>query len=226
MERIKRATRDYAADSGTPERKMVFSICEWGVGKPYLWGASAGNLWRTTGDIAANWKSVCAIYERNVELYEYAGTGHRNDPDMPEVGVGKLTPSENLAHFALRCMMASPLILGNDIRTITDDVLKIVTNPRLIAIDQDALGKQCKRIAKGRVQVLVKPLTGGRTAICLLNKGEATSYDFGEDMFISESYVTYNPHAQVTNAVTGENADKSEFLRGNIDRHSVKVYVI
>lgn len=223
---IKRATARYAEESGTEERKMVFSICEWGSGKPYLWGASAGNLWRTTFDIQPNWNSVCKLYEQNVELYKYASPGHWNDPDMLEVGVGNLTYNENVAHFALWCMMASPLILGNDIRSITDEVLSIITNKALISIDQDPLGKQCKRIVNNAVQVLVKPLSGGKTAICLFNKGERTSYDLSEDIYKNEEYISYDGSLPVTDCLTGKAADKAEYLRGEMDRHSVKVFIV
>ena len=131
-------------------------------------GAGAGNLWRTTMDIKAFWASILAIYEFNVRLYKYAGPGNWNDPDMLEVGNGNLTDDENKAHFSLWCMMAAPLILGNDIRTFlkpdgTPDtenkIYKIVTNKDMIAIDQDRRGIQCAESGLPvLVDVLVKPL--------------------------------------------------------------------
>lgn len=223
---IKQAAADYARDSGVEEKKIVFSLCEWGAGKPYLWGASAGNLWRTTGDIAATWKSVMEIYEQNVVLYEYAGPGGFNDPDMLEVGNGELTCDENTAHFALWCMMAAPLILGNDIRVMPPEVLEIVTNPRLIAIDQDPLGKQAKRIVKGDTDVLVKPLSGG-TAVCVLNKKDSRSaYSVDENLLFREKYIHYKPGETALDALTGSRIDKKTALSGDLAPHSVKVFIL
>lgn len=167
------ASKRVASENNKPEKPIVFSICEWGVNKPWQWGKLAGNLWRTTYDIRPSWFVIVRyIYERNVKLYKYSETGAWNDPDMLEVGNGKLTDNQNKSHFAVWCMMASPLILGNDLRNISDKVLKIVTNKDLIAIDQDALGKACKRIVKSGVDVLARPLTDNRVAVCFFNKGK------------------------------------------------------
>ena len=177
---LKRATKEYAEKNGTEEKPIVYSICEWGKNKPWKWGRQAGNLWRTTPDIMANWPSIVGIYEFNVRLAEYAGRGGWNDPDMLEVGNGKLTYEENKTHFTLWCMMAAPLILGNDLRkfrnpdgTVDKDnkVLKILTNRELIAIDQDELGVQCRRYKMGVVDILVKPLADKSFALCFFNKG-------------------------------------------------------
>ena len=224
---IMQATKDYALDNGVEEKPIVFSICEWGSGEPHLWGKSAGNLWRTTGDIYHNWNSIKHLYEHNVELYKYADVGHWNDPDMLEVGVGNFTYTENLSHFALWCMMASPLLLGNDIRIMTDDIKEIITNPRLIAIDQDALGKQAKRIVKGAVDVLVRPLQGGKTAICYFNKTDSNkNYIFKENIFENEEYIDYNSNGAIQNAISGEATTKDELLQGEIKARGVKVFII
>lgn len=177
---LKRATARYAEQNGVPEKPIVFSICEWGWNHPWQWGREAGNLWRTTPDIMANWASVVGIYERNVRLYKYACVGGYNDPDMLEVGNGSLTLEENRSHFTLWCMMASPLILGNDIRLFikpdgtadkTNEVLKILTNRELIAVDQDPKCMPCRRVkTNGLTDVLVKPLENGEIALCLFNK--------------------------------------------------------
>ena len=177
---LQRATREYAEKNGTPEKPICYSICEWGMNQPWKWGAKAGNLWRTTHDIKPFWASMLAIYEMNVRHYKYAQPGSWNDPDMLEVGVGKLTMEENKTHFSLWCMMAAPLILGNDIRkfinpdgTVDEDnkVLEILKNKELIAIDQDKRGIQAKRIATDIVSdILVKPLENHELAVCLFNK--------------------------------------------------------
>lgn len=177
---LKQAAEEYAAENGTEVKPICFSICEWGFNFPWQWGRTAGNLWRTTVDIKAIWPSILAIYEINVKLWKHAGPGGWNDPDMLEVGNGNLTYEENKAHFSLWCMMAAPLILGNDIRRFVlpdgsidkdNEILKMVTNKKLIALDQDELGAQCRRIKYSPAgDTLVKPLKDGTCAVCFFNK--------------------------------------------------------
>ncbi|HMB95828.1 MAG TPA: glycoside hydrolase family 27 protein, partial [Tepidisphaeraceae bacterium] len=130
-------------------RPIVFSICEWGQSKPWTWAAGVGQLWRTTGDIGAfyeghrRWNTGWHdLLKSNVGLEKFAGPGHWNDPDMLEVGNGQMTQSESRAHFSLWCILAAPLIAGNDVRSMTPEVHDILTNRDVIAIDQDSLGKQ------------------------------------------------------------------------------------
>ena len=177
---LQRATREFAEKNGTPEKPICYSLCEWGMNQPWKWGAKAGNLWRTTHDIKPFWASMLAIYEMNVRLYKHAQIGAWNDPDMLEVGVGKLNMEENRTHFSLWCMMAAPLILGNDIRkfintdgSVDEDnkVLEILKNKDLIAVDQDKRGIQAKRIfTDGFSDILAKPLENHELAVCLFNK--------------------------------------------------------
>ncbi len=174
-----KATKKYAEENNCEEKKILYSICEWGWNKPWKWGGKAGNIWRTTPDIQPIWSSVLGIYEVNVKLDKYACPGAFNDPDMLEVGNGKLTYEENKSHFTLWSMMAAPLILGNDIRafikedgTVDKDnkVLQILTNKDVIAVNQDKLGIQCKRIKAGLKDILVKPLENNEVAVCFFNK--------------------------------------------------------
>ncbi|MEE1012322.1 MAG: alpha-galactosidase [Acutalibacteraceae bacterium] len=184
-EELKRATKEYANKNNCDEKPIVYSICEWGRNFPWNWGGHAGNLWRTTPDIKPNWLSVLGIYEINVLLNKFACPGSWNDPDMLEVGNGDLTYEENKAHFTLWCMMAAPLILGNDIRKFIkpdgtvdyeNPTYKIITNKELIAVDQDELGIQCKRIkTNGAEDILVKPLVNDEFAVCFLNKASTPS---------------------------------------------------
>lgn len=176
---LAKATKKYAEENNCEEKKILYSICEWGQNRPWKWGGKAGNIWRTTGDIRPNWASVMGIYEFNVKLDKYAGPGAFNDPDMLEVGNGNLTYEENKSHFTLWSMMAAPLILGNDIRTfIKEDgtvdkdnkVLQILTNEDVIKVNQDKLGIQCKRIKSGLKDILVKPLENNEVAVCFFNK--------------------------------------------------------
>lgn len=175
------ATQAFAEKTGQPEKPIVYSICEWGVNLPWNWGKQAGNLWRTTPDIKPYWVSVLGIYEINVLLHKHSQIGAWNDPDMLEVGNGNLTYNENVSHFTLWCMMAAPLILGNDVREFLKDdgtidmeneILKIITNKDMIAVDQDALGIQCRRFkTNGICDTLVKPLENNELALCFFNKG-------------------------------------------------------
>lgn len=172
--------RDAIYSAGRP---MVFSMCEWGESKPWLWGANVGHSWRTTGDIGNCWNceigygtwsklSVLAILDKQMEIRRYAGPGHWNDPDMLEVGNGLSTP-ESRAHFSLWCMLAAPLIAGNDIRTMSAETSEILTNKEVIGIDQDALGISCYKMFKqGDLEVYAKPMSNNEVAICFLNRGE------------------------------------------------------
>lgn len=158
-----KATAKVAKERKQKEKPIVFSICEWGWGKPYNWGAKAGNLWRTTPDIRPWWWWIKLIYEHTVKLYKYASKGHYNDPDMLEVGNGKLSYNQNVSHFSLWCMMNAPLILGNDLRNMSDQVKSIVTNRNMIAINQDSLAKQAKRVKKAQWTCLQNRLRTARS---------------------------------------------------------------
>ncbi len=159
-------------------RAIVLSICEWGTAKPWLWGKEVGgNLWRTTGDISDKWEGstkwpdgtccsngMLAIVDQQVGLASYAGPGHWNDPDMLEVR----------SHFSLWAILAAPLIAGNDLRNMRPEIHDILTNKEVIAIDQDALGREGERVwKKGDAEVWAKQLQDGSRAVVLLNRGSA-----------------------------------------------------
>ncbi len=238
-EELKKATKAYAEKNKVDEKPICYSICEWGFNRPWHWGKQAGNLWRTTLDIAANWASIISIYEQNVRLAKHAGPGGWNDPDMLEVGNGNLTMDENRAHFTVWCMMAAPLILGNDIRTFLDEngnartdneVLKILTNKELIAIDQDELGVQCRRHKTNlQVDVLVKPLSGGETAVCFFNKfGEEAEESVSIKELLGKEYCNL-PEAEeyeCTDLWSGEKFDTEDEIEVTLAPHSVKVFRI
>ncbi len=236
---LKKATKKYAEEHNCEEKKILYSICEWGWNKPWKWGGKAGNIWRTTPDIQPNWISIVGIYEVNVRLSKYAQSGAFNDPDMLEVGNGKLSFEENKAHFTLWSMMAAPLILGNDIRafikpdgTVDKDnkILQILTNKNVIAVNQDRLGVQCERIKSNGIQdVLVKPLENNEIAVCFFNKGMST-----ENMSISvnEIHNLVSVTLPKTNDyICRELWDNTEetitnTLRTSVPSHGVKVYRI
>ncbi len=235
---LKRATKKYAEENGIPEKPIVFSLCEWGYNRPYKWGAEAGNLWRTTVDIQANWKSVSLIYEHNVRLAEYATVGGWNDPDMLEVGNGNLTHEENKSHFSLWCMMNAPLILGNDVRkfikadgTVDTDskVYQILTNKQMIAINQDVLGVQCRRIKAGIVDILVKPLADSKAAVCVFNKaGSEKSAKVSLSGLTNLGYLNLpkKDGYKVTDVWEEKSTENSKEIVASVPKHGVKVYIV
>jgi len=153
-------------------RDMVLSICEWGRNLPWEWAGGIGQLWRTTADISDNWASVLWILEANNRHHEAAGPGHWNDPDMLEVGNGGMTLEEYRSHFSLWAIMAAPLIAGNDLRSMSDEIRDILTNRDVIAVNQDPLGAQ-GRVVLDRgygVQVWARPLSDGSVAVALFNQ--------------------------------------------------------
>lgn len=169
--------RDALLKAGRP---IVFSICEWGTSKPWLWAKDVGNLWRTTGDIQDCWDckrdwggmGVVHILDLQDGLESYAGPGHWNDPDMLEVGNEGMTITEYRAHFSLWCILAAPLMAGNDLRNMTNEVKEILTNREVIAVDQDSLGMQGRRVKRdGDREVWAKQLADGGRAVVLFNRG-------------------------------------------------------
>jgi len=164
---------------GATGRPIVFSLCEWGTAKPWLWAQNTGNLWRTTGDINDQWQGkakyklgVMNIVDLNEPLYSAAGPGHWNDPDMLEVGNGGMSADEYRAHFSLWAMMAAPLIAGNDVAHMSDETRSILLNRAVIAVDQDALGHPGRRIRTvGSTEIWSRELANGNRAVLLLNRG-------------------------------------------------------
>jgi len=154
-------------------RPIVYSFCEYGWDSVWEWGPAIGaNLWRTTGDIQPNWNSMYTILSQQEGLQSYAGPGHWNDPDMLEVGNGRLNLAENRTHFTMWAMLAAPLLAGNDLPNMKPEIKDILTKKEVIAIDQDKLGKQGRRVySEGEVDVWERDLSGGTKAIAVLNAG-------------------------------------------------------
>jgi alpha-galactosidase len=176
--------RDALYEAGRP---IVLSLCEWGNDKPWEWGPKIGQLWRTTGDIYpcfdcvidhGTWKQwgVMQILDMQDGLRKYAGPEHWNDPDMMEIGNG-MSMNEDRAHFSMWCMLAAPLISGNDLRNMSKETLEILTNKEVIAVDQDPLGIQGFKFASAdSVETWFKPLSEGKWAICFLNRSKHSSF--------------------------------------------------
>lgn len=168
--------RDALAATGRP---IVFSICEWGSNKPWLWAGPIGNSWRTTDDIKDCWdckrprggNGVVQIIDLMAGLESYAGPGHWNDPDMLEVGNGGMTTEEYRAHFSMWAMFAAPLLVGTDIANMSADTRSILLNRAVIAVDQDPLGHAGSRVKKdGDIEVWSRQLADGGRAVVLLNR--------------------------------------------------------
>jgi alpha-galactosidase len=167
------------------DRDIVYSLCQYGMGKVWEWGAEVGgNLWRTTGDIADTWESMRDIGFNQVDNAAYAGPGHWNDPDMLVIGrVGwgpnlhptRLTPDEQYTHISLWSLLSAPLLIGCDLERLDDFSLNLLTNDEVLALDQDPLGKQALPvIKKDSAQVWVKDLADGDKAVGIFNLGEKT----------------------------------------------------
>ncbi|MGO4457800.1 NPCBM/NEW2 domain-containing protein [Streptomyces sp. M-16] len=157
-------------------RPIVFSLCEWGQNKPWEWAAPLGHLWRTTGDIGDSWSSMIDIAHRNQPLAPYAGPGRWNDPDMLEVGNGGMNAAEYRTHFTLWSMMSAPLLIGTDLRKATAETFEILSNPDVIAVDQDPLGRQGTVVSdSGGLVVMVKELENGDRAVSLTNETGSAS---------------------------------------------------
>ncbi len=156
-------------------RPILLSICEWGSNQPWLWAHRFGQMWRTTGDITDTWSSVLGILDQQVGLELYSGPNAWNDPDMLEVGNPGLTRTESRAHMSLWALLNAPLIAGNDLRDTPAWATRMLTDPDVLRVNQDWGGEQGSLLlTRGDTQVWTKPMSDGRTAVVLLNRGEGT----------------------------------------------------
>ena len=202
-------------------RPIVLSICEWGKAQPWLWGEEVGgNLWRTTGDIQDRWggkekwkdgsccsNGVMAILDEQVGLQSYAGPGHWNDPDMLEVGNGGMTMTEYRSHFSLWAILAAPLIAGNDLRNMSSEIHDILTNKEVIAVNQDPLGREGRRVWKdGNLEVWAKQMQDGSRAVVLLNHGASE-----QSITVSWEQIGYPSHLRAAVRDLWSHKDLGEF---------------
>ncbi len=167
---------DAIKESGRP---IILSICEWGEHEPWKWGKGIGHLWRVTADIRDCYQclfdwggvGVLNVIDKMADLYPYAGPGHWNDAEMLEVGNGGMTKDEYITHFSMWCMLAAPLMAGNDLTKMDKDTHEILTNKEVIAVDQDPMGEQGRRFMDmGEKEIWAKPLSNGELAVCFLNR--------------------------------------------------------
>jgi alpha-galactosidase len=170
-------------------RPMLYSLCQYGFDAVWQWGPEVGaNLWRTTEDINPTFDRISELGREQAGLAKYAGPGHWNDPDMLEVGNGKLTLDEDRTHMGMWAMLAAPLLAGNNLSQLTPDVTSILTNRDVIAIDQDPLGKQADRVfAEGPIEIWSRPLANGDVAIAIFNFGEDENFLRGISLHLKEA---------------------------------------
>jgi len=213
--------RDALAATGRP---IVYSICEWGRSDPkvWTWGADVGNLWRTTGDISDNWSSMISRVHANDDLAQFAGPGHWNDPDMLEVGNGGMTATEYRTHFSLWAVMAAPLLIGSDLRSVSTDTFTILTNADIIAVDQDPLGRQGTIVSSSAgLVVYTRQLSNGDRAVVLLNETAATATvsttAAATGIASASSYPLKNLWTKATNTTTGS-------ISASVPAHGVVMY--
>ncbi len=151
---------------------IVFNICRWQF--PGEWAIKKADSWRISGDISDKFSSILHIIDLNADLHKYCSPGHYNDMDMLQVGRG-MSYDEDKTHFSMWCMMNSPLLAGNDLRTMSRETIEILTNTEIIALNQDKGCKQASRVAKeDDVEIWLKPLgkNGKSKAIALMNRSE------------------------------------------------------
>jgi alpha-galactosidase len=209
------------------DRSIFYSMCEWGENKPWLWAGKppvdAGS-WRTTGDISDTYASMLKNFKENVVLDSYATPGHYNDPDMLEVGNGGMTDVEYRSHFSLWSIMAAPLLIGTDLRTIKPDALAILLNKDVIAVDQDPLGVQGKQVrdADG-IHVIVKPLKDGSRAVAVFNETD-TPHDVS--VSATEIGLKAGGHYSVRDLWTHTQAKGDGALKAQLQPHATVMYRI
>jgi alpha-galactosidase len=225
-------------------RPMIFSLCEWGNNKPWEWAKNVGQLWRTTGDIYdcfdctknnGSWSAhgVMKILDMQKNLRIYAGPGHWNDPDMLEVGNGGMKFSENRAHFSIWCMLAAPLISGNDLRKMSKETTDVLTNTDAIAVNQDKLGIQgFKYAVRDSVEIWFKPLLENNWAVCFLNRTSSLKHiEFNwklenvNDEFSGRKLNAVKTNFKIKNLWTkNETGTTKETLTITVPSHDVLMY--
>jgi len=153
-------------------RPMVFSLCQYGLEAVWKWGpAVGGNLWRTTDDIGGDYSHWSVFGFQQDGLEKYAGPGHWNDPDILQIGIGKTNDDEDRTQMTLWCILAAPLLAGNDLTKMRPETLAILTNPEVIAVDQDQGAVQGRRVwDEGPLEIWMKPLADGGKAVALFNR--------------------------------------------------------
>ena len=205
-------------------RPIVYSLCEWGENKPWEWGRTVGGqLWRTTGDISDRWTSMIRLLDKQVGLEKYSGPNAWNDPDMLEVGNGRMTNTEYITHFSLWALLNAPLIAGNDLRSMSDSTKMILMNREVIAVDQDWGGKQGSRVRDdGELQVWMKPMASGDRAVILLNR---SSTPFHLSVTMKELGLSTGQH-RARDLWAHTDVTVGPEVSALLEPHGIKMYII
>jgi alpha-galactosidase len=217
--------RDALRASGRP---VVLSICEWGDGEPWTWGARAGHMWRTTHDIPVydrrdRWRAILRVAARNARLGAHAGPGGWNDPDILQVGLRGLSAAEGRTMFSMWAMMAAPLLAGNDVRHMSGRTRGTLANRDVIAIDQDPAGVQGLRVsAKGGRDVWVRPLGNGDRAVLFVNRTGRTRYFRGspQAMFDDSKAKSFRVH----DLWRGRSATAHRWITARVRAHGAAMF--
>ena len=150
---------------------VVYNICRWKF--PGEWALDVADSWRISGDIRPTFSSIMRILDLNTNLWKYCSAGHFNDMDMLQVGRG-MSFEEDKTHFTMWCMLNSPLLAGNDLRNMSQETIDILTNKEIIALNQDPLAYQARKLVdNGKTEIWAKPLGSikdGIVAVVLLNR--------------------------------------------------------
>ena len=207
-------------------RPILYSLCQYGWDSVWEWApALGGNSWRTTGDIEPRWNSMYTILSQQEGLQSYAGPGHWNDPDMLEVGNGKLTLAENRTHFTMWAMLAAPLLAGNDLPNMKPEIKAILMNHDVIAIDQDKLGKQASRVySEGEVDVWERHLSGGAVAVAVLNAGSDRYSTHPFHLNLAKLGLHGTQHGK--NLWTGKEVDLTDNMPIELPSHDILLVLI
>eukprot|EP00257_Ricinus_communis_P013388 XP_015570808.1 alpha-galactosidase 1 isoform X2 [Ricinus communis] len=209
------------------KRPIFFSMCEWGDMRPALWGAKLANSWRTTDDISDSWESMLKIADLNEVYANYAKPGAWNDPDMLEVGNGGMKYSEYVVHFSIWAISKAPLLLGCDIRHMNYETMKIIGNEEVIAVNQDQLGVQARKVRmEGEREIWAGPLSGNRKVVLMVNRKT-----WGSPLTAHWDDIGFNSNNIVVQARDlWEHHTLEKPFQGNmtayINPHSCKMYVL
>ncbi|WBY08876.1 glycoside hydrolase family 27 protein [Sphingomonas sp. 7/4-4] len=174
---VKRSYAEMGAALKATGRPIVYSLCEYGRFDVGAWGQQVGgHLWRTTGDITDDYATMARIgFDKNGKP-EHTGPNGFNDPDMLEVGNGGMSLDEYTTHMTLWAISAAPLLMGHDLRQTPPEMLALLENREVIAVDQDERGVQGKAVRKdGTLEIWAKPLGDGSVALALFNRGDAAA---------------------------------------------------
>ncbi|KAJ8764163.1 hypothetical protein K2173_005080 [Erythroxylum novogranatense] len=209
-------------------RLIFYSLCDWGIDDVPTWGRNVGNSWRISDDINDTWASMTTIADLNNKWAAYAGPGGWNDPDMLEVGNGGMTYHEYRGHFSIWALMKAPLVIGCDVRNITAEALEILTNKEVIAVNQDPLGVQGRRVHSsgidGCLQVWAGPLSGHRLTVALWNRcPEAATITASWDTLGLESTTAVSVRDLWKHKEVVENAVGS--FGSRVDSHDCHMYI-